>query len=75
MILFRKYKCKWCNKNELKMYNVEINLRGDYIRAIKMPLSCRHPLFNQFTTNWVLLFEIFEILKTGKELRLLIHTS
>ena len=46
MILFRKYKCKWCNKNELQIYNVEINLRGDYIMAIKMPLSCGHPLFN-----------------------------
>ena len=46
IILFRKYKCKWCNKNELKIYNVEINLRGDCIRAIKMPLSCGHPVFN-----------------------------
>ena len=45
MILFRKYKYKWCNKNELKIYYVELNLRGDFIRAIKMPLSCSHPLF------------------------------
>ena len=37
-ILFRKYKYKWCNKNEFKIYNMEINLRGDYIMAIKMPL-------------------------------------
>ena len=57
------------------IYNMEINLRGDYIRAIKMPLSCSHPLCNQFTTNWVLLFEIFEIIKTCTELRLLIYTS
>ena len=53
---------------------MEINVRGDYIREIKVPLSCSHPLFNliNFTTNWVLLFEIFKIIKTGKGLRLVI---
>ena len=75
MILFRKYTYKWCNKNDLKLYNAERNIRGDYIRAIQMPLSYSHPLFNEFTTNWLLLFEIFEIIKTGKELRPLIYTT
>ena len=36
-VRINKYKYKWCNKNELKIYNVVINLRGDYIKAIKMP--------------------------------------
>ena len=47
MPLFRKYSINSVIKILLfKIYNMEINLQGDYIRAIKMPLSFRHQLFN-----------------------------
>ena len=49
---------------------MEINLRGDDISVIKMPLSCSHPLF-----NWIQLCDILDIIQPGKEIKQLIYTT